>query len=393
MDEPDSMLAARLDLPESSTDAELNELTLAVPARWAVILLADQQNRPVQLLYAKDARACVRRRLQSPEQSAAGKRVNYREIVRQIRWQRVDSGLEADLIYLQAARHWFPKTYQGMVGFRPAWFIHVDPEAEFPRYVKTIDLYPKPGVFFGPVADKHAAGSLIELVEDLFDLCRYFNILVQSPHGKACPYKEMGKCPAPCDGSISMDQYRWLIRHSVATLTDPKEAVRQETRRMKQAAGDLRFELAARIKAYVEQLERLSKGSYRHLRPLSDLVLVSLQRGPDAGTAKVFLIRPSGVEQVVSLISRPLHTGELLRAILESADGQASPSSGTDTQAAEQLGVLSQHLFSGKNSPGAFISLIDLTEQNLAKGLQRLEKQPETSSPEQDVVRELTAIE
>ena len=68
------------------------------------------------------------------------RRVNYREIVRRVHWRRVDSAFEADWLYFEAARVLFPQTYQGMVGFRPAWFVHVNPEATFPRYTKTIDL-------------------------------------------------------------------------------------------------------------------------------------------------------------------------------------------------------------------------------------------------------------
>ena len=91
-------------------------------------------------------------------------------------------------------------------------------------------------------------------VEDAFDLCRYYNVLVEAPHGKACAYKEMGKCPAPCDGSISLEQYRRLVDWSLATLIDPAQMIRQQTQRMQLAASDLKFEAAAKIKAYIEQL-------------------------------------------------------------------------------------------------------------------------------------------
>ncbi len=168
-----------------------------VPAKWVVYCFADSVGQPLQLLCVKNLRASLRRRLQGEQTISLSKRVDYREIVRQIHFRRVDSAFEADWIYHDIAQQMFPDTYQGMVGFRPAWFIHVDPDAEFPRYTKTIDLGNKPGQLIGPVEDKHAAARLMELMEDAFDLCRYFNILVQAPHGRACPYKEMGKCPAP----------------------------------------------------------------------------------------------------------------------------------------------------------------------------------------------------
>ena len=72
----------------------------------------------------------------------------------------------------------------------------------------------------------------------------------------------MGKCPAPCDGSISMDQYRVLVELSLKVLLDPADYVREQERRMGQAAAELRFEIAARIKTYVEQLSQLGRGPF-----------------------------------------------------------------------------------------------------------------------------------
>ena len=257
-----------------------------VPARWVVYLLADEADRPVQLLCVKNLRYSLKRRLGGEEEIGPSRRVNYRDIVRRVHWRRVDSAFEADWLYYEAARVLFPTTYQGMVGFRPAWFVHVDPEASFPRYTKTIDLGVNTGTFFGPLEDKHAAGKLVQLVEDAFDLCRYHNILVESPGAKACAYKEMGKCPAPCDGSISMSQYRQLVQWSARTLEGPAEFVREQEKRMQAAAAELRFETAGKIKQFAEQLKQLGKGPFRHLRRLQEFQFVSIQRGPRAGRRK-----------------------------------------------------------------------------------------------------------
>src|SRR3982751_5231714 len=126
-----------------------------------------------------------------------------------------------------------------MVGFKPAWFIQVDPTNNFPRYIKTIAPLGKRGSVIGPLEDKHAAARLMQLAEDGFDLCRYYPILVESPNAKACAYKEMGKCPAPCDGSVSMDAYRQLVSLSLRTLVDPRPMLADQEKRMRSAAADL----------------------------------------------------------------------------------------------------------------------------------------------------------
>src|SRR3954453_3289973 len=107
--------------------ADFENFRKLVPARWVVYLMADADDRPIQLLCVKNLRYSLERRLLGDESLGLTRRVNYREIVRRIYYRRVDSAFEADVVYLEAARTLFPESYQGMVGFRPAWFIHVDP--------------------------------------------------------------------------------------------------------------------------------------------------------------------------------------------------------------------------------------------------------------------------
>lgn len=364
----------------------------SVPARWVVYLLADADHRPVQLLCVKNLRASLKRRLGGDETIGLSRRVNYRELVRRIYFRRVDSAFEADWIYYEAARLVFPQTYRGMVGFRAAWFIHVNPETDFPRFVKTIDLG-KGGMLLGPVEDKHAAARLIQLIEDSFDLCRYYQILVEAPHARACAYKQMHKCPAPCDGSISMDQYRRMIDWSVRTAIDPTPMVREEERRMQQAAAELRFESAARIKAFVEELKQLGKGAFRHVRPLREFVFLSLQHGPREGTGKVFLITPGGIEEVLGVISatESLDVSGLLRHVLTLASERSSGPA--DDIGAERIGIVSQHLFTAKSKHGAFLPIGGIDEKSVAKAWRDLRKQKrEEETAGEGVVKELQSI-
>src|SRR5678816_1492299 len=119
----------------------------------------------------------LERRLETGEVDAGpSRKVNYREIVRRVYWRRVDSAFEADFTYLEAARAVFPKTYRGMLGFRPAWFVHVNPRTKFPRYVKTINLSTQTGMYFGPLEDKHSAQRLVHLVENVFDSVSYTHL-------------------------------------------------------------------------------------------------------------------------------------------------------------------------------------------------------------------------
>src|SRR5437763_8448790 len=50
----------------------------SAPAKWVVYLLADADQRPVQLLCVKNFRASLRRRLGGDETIGPSKKVNYR---------------------------------------------------------------------------------------------------------------------------------------------------------------------------------------------------------------------------------------------------------------------------------------------------------------------------
>ena len=65
-----------------------------VPAKWAIYLMADAENRPVQLLSVKNLRYSLKRRLGGPNDEeivGLSKRVDYRELIRHVYWRRVDS--------------------------------------------------------------------------------------------------------------------------------------------------------------------------------------------------------------------------------------------------------------------------------------------------------------
>jgi hypothetical protein len=347
------------------------EMLKRLPARWAVALLTDGERQPVQLICLRDLRQGLRGRL---EQVPGGKRVNWADLVRGVRWAAVDSDFEADWVYLRAARQFFPAIYQQIVEKNQPWFVHVDPEAQYPRYVRSTALAADSGICLGPFPDRNAAGKLIELMEDAFDLCRYYNILTQYPAGKACAYKEMGKCPAPCDGSISIEQYRRMIEMSVLALAEPGRFIEEQTRRMEQAAAELRFETAAKIKAYISQLNQIGKGALRCARPLGEFAFVTLQRGPRKGQVKVFLILPDRIEPVLCICGagnrgEGFDAQEAVNLLLNRAGGVRAVEAHTDF-----IGLVARHLFSTKANGGVFIPLSELTEAAVIDAVVRLSR-------------------
>jgi len=213
---------------------------------------------------------------------------------------------------------------------------------------------------------------------------------VESPGARACAYKEMGKCPAPCDGSISMEQYRGMVEWSARSVVDPAPLVRDHTRRMQQAAAELRFETAGKIKALVDRLSQLGKGPYRHVALLKDFRFLSLQHGPREGAARVFVITPGAIEEIAGLISDPAKPADLLRLALESAAGKNAER--LDQAQTERMGIVTHHLFSGKHR-GVFLRLDTADEKAVVKGFRELQKQvPQEQTEGEGVLKELQSL-
>lgn len=375
--------------PASSLDEALKRL----PARWCVYCFADASRRPVQLLCVKNLRASVARRMgMGGSPGEPSRRINYREVVRHVFFRRVDGSLEQDLLYQDAARALFPSQYRALVPDRPAWFVHVDPDASHPRFRAVSDPRESRGRWFGPLAERQDATAAVESLEDLFDLCRYHHLLVQSPDARACPYKDMGRCPAPCDGSITLAAYRALMRLAIAFLDDPGSMVAEQERRMKEAAAELLFEEAAAIRELVEQMRDLTRGPYRWLRPVESFSFVVVQRGPRARTAKLFLATPGACEHVVSLSWGGRDPGGELADVVDALAtiGEALPQAPRDERSVERLACVAQHLLGAKAS-SAFVPLPDCDERSLRAALRELGKEPveaSASSDDEGVVRE-----
>jgi excinuclease UvrABC nuclease subunit len=200
----------------------------------------------------------------------------------------------------------------------------------------------------------------------------------------------MGKCPAPCDGSISIEQYRRMIEWSAKVVTDPADYIREQTRRMQQAAGDLRFETAGKIKAYIDELSQLGKGPFRHIGTLHDFQYLSLQRGPRPGTMKVFLITPGQIQQILCVLDETFKPSEMMRLALTTA-AETSPT--LDQPGVERIGIVAHHLFSPKGTHGVFLPLAKIDEKTIAKAYRDLQKQAVVEETESEgIVKELQAL-
>ncbi|MCA9291820.1 MAG: hypothetical protein KDA25_11880 [Phycisphaerales bacterium] len=336
-------LSWRLDVPSAGVDAAF---FLRLPTTPGVFILLGDDDLVLTIGVTADLRRMIRTRLEPPAADAPSARVPYHHLTRAVLGTSVGSSFEADWVFLHLARRDAPRIYKGLIDRYQAWFVHCDPDADFPQWTKTPRPDERPGRFIGPFPDKHAAQRYITLLEDAFDLCRYHHVLVQAPHGRACAYKEMGRCPAPCDGSVPLSTYRAAIEASVEFALTPIDDWRaRATDAMHAAAGATDFEAATRWR---ERLERTRPAAARAFRDVDDLRrCVSLAVGPAArrGWCTLLLVHVGRVVPLVSLaVDAPIEVRRAAWAAVvdrvETLDAEVGP---VDPVAIEHLGLLNWH--------------------------------------------------
>ena len=240
-------------LPEVHTwsgQPQASEVAL-LPGCPAVFLFVDGRGAPVQLLTAQHLRRVVLSRLSgSPPRT---RRADLAGVVRGVRWRPVHSGFETRWWHYRVARVLHPDGYRKLVGFGPAWFLHIDWSRRVPEPRVTERIWCQPGDCIGPWPTQRACQQALDGLRDVFDLCRYPEQVRKAPAGTACAYAEMGRCDAPCDGSAPLPRYVERLRAAWAFAAGEIESWMQSaTQRMRHAAAQQRYELAALLRQQLE---------------------------------------------------------------------------------------------------------------------------------------------
>ncbi|HAT1497835.1 TPA: excinuclease ABC subunit UvrC [Corynebacterium striatum] len=105
--------------------------------------------------------------------------------------------------------------------------------------------------YFGPYSHAWAVRETLDLLTRVFPM-RTCAKGVYNRHerlGRPCLLGYIGKCDAPCIGRVSKDEHRETVNELVSFMNgNTSKVTRELTQRMEEAAENLEFELAARLR-------------------------------------------------------------------------------------------------------------------------------------------------
>ena len=281
-----------------------------LPEEPGVYLFVAEHEETRHVLYVGKSKN-IRKRVRSYF-TAAEKRSRIDEMVRLstgVEAVPCTTGLQADVVELRLIASHAPR-YNKRSKFpeRICW-IKITDEA-FPRLSIVRSVRDDGATYFGPFSHRQGCEDVVFAIYDGFPIRQCTPRLSASAPISACALAGMGRCCAPCDGTISKDGYADVVENVRSALsTDVRPAVSGLQTRLSRLIDQQRFEEAATIR---RRLETLTRTGYRFHRVRSlagcSEIVAARKNGPDweihvvrhgrlAGTG---IATPSDVPQAVA---------------------------------------------------------------------------------------------
>ena len=137
-------------------------------------------------------------------------------------------------------------------------YIRLDLNEPFPRVSLARRQEADGARYFGPYIGATAVRDVLEALKKLFPLRTCAHRLPEKGPRRPCMNYEIGRCLGPCCGKCTEEEYRAVVQRVLQFLNGKYQDVTAGIRRdMQQAAAELQFEKAARLRDQLRDVEGL----------------------------------------------------------------------------------------------------------------------------------------
>ncbi len=240
-----------------------------IPDKPGVYLLYDRFQK---LLYVGKAKS-LRKRLSTYFQPSRTRRAEarLRSLIHSIAWfdfRVVSSEQEALLLESQLIKEYMPRYNILLRDDKRFLLLKVDLRVEFPR-IELVRLRKDDDArYFGPFPNASALRVTADALAQHFGLRVCPSLNPDEQDYKHCHADVIRRCPAPCVGKISAEDYRQRVMAMLDALEHCRiEPLCQELEeKMKQAAAKLDFETAARYRDITGNIRKVLGQPQRNFR-------------------------------------------------------------------------------------------------------------------------------
>ncbi|MFS0698434.1 excinuclease ABC subunit UvrC [Cellulomonas sp. 179-A 4D5 NHS] len=264
-----------------------------IPDSPGVYRFRDEHGRVIYVGKAKSLRS----RLNSYFQDVAGLHQRTQQMVTtaaSVQWTVV--GTEVEALALE---------YSWIKEFDPRFNVKYRDDKSYPYLAVTLaDTFPRVQVmrgakragtrYFGPYAHAWAIRETVDLLLRVFPVrtCSAGVFKRANQQGRPCLLGYIDKCSAPCVGRISPEDHADLARDFCDFMAgDTAKFTRRLTTRMREAAAELDYEQAARLRDDIAALERATERNAVVLADGTDADIFALVGDELEAAVQVFHVR------------------------------------------------------------------------------------------------------
>ncbi len=270
-----------MDSPLPKAKADFTKKLRDVPHKPGVYLMRDRLNRIIYVGKARDLRKRVSSYfMPSRRQTADMKTRALIESIWDFEYHVVKTEPESLLLESRLIKEYRPRYNVSLRDDKAYLLVKVNVGDLIPRFQLTRMRKDDGARYFGPFAHAGALRATLNLMRDKFGLrsCRPYQ--PGEYDFKHCLAPVIKKCPAPCVGKISPEDYRARVVSACDFLEGKsRDTVAELETEMHAAAAKMNFERAAQLRDMVDNLKRTTAPTRRFTRhslpssihPVSDL--------------------------------------------------------------------------------------------------------------------------
>ena len=259
-----------------------------LPTNPGVYLMKNDQGEIIYVGKAINLRNRVRSYFRELKPEQAKTKALVRNIA-DLEYILADNELEALVLECNLIKKYRPKYNISLKDDKTYPFLKITKE-EYPRVVVTRKVDKDGARYFGPYPSVNELRSSLEMVHKIFPFrsCKQRTFTNDRP----CLNAHINMCCAPCVGRISKEDYNAMI-DQVALFFEGKQdgLVKRLRQEMEQAAENLEFEKAARLRDQLQGVEKIMTQQKAVLGSDGDEDVIAMARGVNQCCVQIFFVR------------------------------------------------------------------------------------------------------
>ena len=253
------------------------------------------------------------------------------ETAESVEWTTVRNEVEALMLEYSLIKQHRPRFNVRLRDDKSYPFLAVTVDEEWPRAMVTRGSRRKGTRYFGPYAHAWAIRDTLDLVLRSFPVrtCSQGKFNQHARLGRPCLLFHIEKCAGPCVGEVTVEDYSRMVNELCRFMSgDTDDVVRTLESEMREAAGELEFEKAARLRDRLESVQRAVERQQMVADREDDLDVIGVTDDELEASVQVFFVRRGrvlGRKGFVLDKVEDLGEGGLIGRIVETLYGDEPP--------------------------------------------------------------------